>query len=189
MSDLNPAPRHDASMPSAAATPNATPDATPAPRRRRFWLMAGVAGAIATLAACAPGHHRHGDGPMGMHGQMDPESMGKRVDKAVDWVLSDVQASAEQKQKVAGIARQAIGELAPLRDQHRAARKRAVELLAAPSVDRAAMESLRAEQMQLAEQASRRMTQALADVADVLTPEQRGRLKERLDKRMGRRWS
>jgi protein CpxP len=159
------------------------------PRRRRFWMLAGVATVVAGLAACAPGHHRHGDGPMGMHGQMDPESMGKRVDKAVEWVLSDVQASAEQKQKVSAIAKQAIGDLAPLRDKHRAARKSAVELMAAPTVDRAAMETLRAEQLQLADQASRRVTQALADVADVLTPEQRVKLKERLDKRMGRRWS
>lgn len=181
MTDLNTNRSQDSQ---AAASP-----AAPKPRRRRFWVLAGAATVLATLAACAPGHHRHGDGPMGMHGQMDPESMGKRVDKAVEWVLSDVQASAEQKQKVSAIAKQAIGELAPLRDKHRAARKSAVSLLAAPSVDRAAMESLRAEQLQLADQASRRVTQALADVAEVLTPEQRLKLKERLDKRTGRRWS
>src|SRR6266478_5825887 len=47
------------------------------------------------------------------------------------------------------------------------------ELLSHDPVDRAALEALRADQLKLAEQASRRFTQALADVADVLTPEQR----------------
>ncbi|HPU54473.1 MAG TPA: Spy/CpxP family protein refolding chaperone [Burkholderiaceae bacterium] len=167
------------------AEPNA---AAPQPRRKRFWLLAGAAVVVASLAACAPGQHHRGDGPMGHSGQMDPEAMGRRVDKGVDRVLSDVQASAEQKQKVGAIVRQAIADLAPLRDKHRTARKSAVDLLAAPTIDRAAMEALRAEQMQLADQASRRMTQALADVADVLTPEQRVKLKERLERRMTRRW-
>ncbi len=164
--------------------------------RRRFWRWAGIAGlaaGLAGLAACGHGHHEHGrghGGPFGMHGSADPETAGKRIDKAVDWVLSDVQASAEQKQKVSAIARQALADLAPLRDKHRAARQNALNLVTAPTVDRAAMESLRAEQLQLAEQASRRFTQALADVAEVLTPEQRARLKERVEKRMGsRRWS
>ena len=42
-------------------------------------------------------------------------------------------------------------------------------------------------QLQLAEQASPRFTQALADVADVLTPEQRKQLAERIGRWHGRR--
>ncbi len=56
-----------------------------------------------------------------------------------------------------------------------------------PSVDRAALEALRADQLQMAEQASRRFTQALADAADVLTPEQRKQLAERAGRWHGRR--
>ena len=55
-----------------------------------------------------------------------------------------------------------------------------VELLARDPVDRGALEALRASTLRLAEQASRRFTQALADVADVLTAEQRKELAERL---------
>ena len=47
------------------------------------------------------------------------------------------------------------------------------------------MERLRAEQVTLADSVSKRITQALAEAADVLTPEQRqkvaGRLNERMD--------
>ena len=173
-------------------SPNPRPSAAPA-RRRRFWLyagLAGVAGALATLAACAQhgpgqgwGHHH------GWHGPMDPERIAQRVDKVVERVLSEVDATAEQKQKVSGIAKQTLADLAPMREKHQAARRQAVELLAAASVDRAALERLRADELRMAEDASKRLAQSLADIAEVLTPEQRTKLKERLDRRMARRWS
>jgi Spy/CpxP family protein refolding chaperone len=74
-----------------------------------------------------------------------------------------------------------------MRDRMRDARLQAATLLAQPTIDRAALEALRANQLQLAEQASRRLTQALADVADVLTPEQRKQLAERAGRWHGRR--
>ncbi len=49
------------------------------------------------------------------------------------------------------------------------------------------LEALRANQLQLAEQASKRFTQALADIADVLTPEQRKQLAERMGRWHGHR--
>ena len=67
------------------------------------------------------------------------------------------------------------------------ARRQAVELLSRESVDRAALETLRADQLRLADQASMRFTQALADVADVLTPEQRKQLAERIGRWHGHR--
>jgi Spy/CpxP family protein refolding chaperone len=61
-------------------------------------------------------------------------------------------------------------------------------LLSAATIDRAAIEALRAEQVALADATSKRLAQALADTADVLTPEQRVKLAERVSRRMGR-WS
>ena len=117
---------------------------------------------------------------------MSPEDMARRIDKSVEWVLSDVGASAEQKQKVAGLAKQALADLVPLREKHQAARKQAIDLLSAAAIDRAALERVRAVELQTGEAASKRLTQALADVAEVLTPEQRAKLRERFDRRMGR---
>jgi len=74
-----------------------------------------------------------------------------------------------------------------VREKARAARKQAVGLLAADHIDRGAIETLRAEQIQLAEQASKRFTQALADVAEVLTPAQRKQIAERMES-FGRGW-
>lgn len=175
---------------SPSPTPSSpTSTATPARRRWRGWKLAGLGAAIAgvlSLAACHPGgpgwHHGH-RGHHGAHAQMSPEQAAKRIDKAVNWVLDDVDATAEQKSRVAGLAKEAAGELMPLRAQHHAARGQAIGLLTADSIDRAALEQVRADELRLAEQASRRVTQALADIAEVLTPAQRRQLAEQFRKR------
>ena len=66
-------------------------------------------------------------------------------------------------------------------------RDQAVALLTQPTIDRAALESLRASQLAVAEQASKRLAQALADMADVLTPDQRKAIAEHMARRHGPR--
>jgi Spy/CpxP family protein refolding chaperone len=81
----------------------------------------------------------------------------------------------------------AATDLLPIRTQMRDARKQAVALLSAEHVDRAALEALRAQQLQLAEQGSKRITQALADIADVLTVDQKKQLAARVGRWHGHR--
>jgi Spy/CpxP family protein refolding chaperone len=85
----------------------------------------------------------------------------------------EIDATADQQAKIAAIAKAAVADLRPLREKAQAARGQAVTLLTAPTIDRSAIERLRAEQIGLAEMASKRIAQALADAADVLSPEQR----------------
>jgi Spy/CpxP family protein refolding chaperone len=119
----------------------------------------------------------------------DPETAEKRADSMVRFMLSRVDASEAQQAKIADVVKAAMSDLRPLRDQHAEAHKAGAELLSQPGIDRAALELLRAEQMQLAETASRRIAQALADVAEVLTPEQRAALVERMQQmRSAHRW-
>src|SRR5262249_42624174 len=94
----------------------------------------------------------------------------------------ELAATEEQKQQLAPIVKQAVKDLLPLREKARAARTQAVALLTGDSIDRAAIEALRAEHLQAAEEASRRIAQALADVAEVLTPAQRKDLAARMEK-------
>ncbi len=160
-------------------------------------MFGGVAAALVSLSACAQpgpggpgsvmggGHHGGGWGH-GARGSMTPEQMNARIDKMVDRALSSVDGTPEQKQKVSAIAKQAAVELRPLRESHANARKKAVELLSASTVDRAGLEKVRAEELQSAEAASKRMTQAIADAAEVLTPDQRVKLRDRMSRRWGR---
>jgi Spy/CpxP family protein refolding chaperone len=62
----------------------------------------------------------------------------------------EVNATPEQTAKLTQIAKAAGKDLRPLREKARDARKRGMELLGAPTIDRAAIERLRAEQMQAA---------------------------------------
>jgi Spy/CpxP family protein refolding chaperone len=73
--------------------------------------------------------------------------------------------------------------------EFRDARTAVVELMSAPTLDRAAAETLRAERIAAIDEASKKMTAAMLDAAEVLTPEQRAELAKHLGERKGpRRW-
>jgi len=140
-------------------------------------LAAGLAGGYVgkSFAHGGPGHWRDGM-------PTDPAKMDQRIEHMINRFAAKVDASAEQKDKLATIAKSAAKDLAPLRDKAQTARKQAIEILAAANVDRPALERLRAEQIQLADAGSKRLAQALADAADVLTPAQRMKLAERIQR-------
>jgi periplasmic protein CpxP/Spy len=104
----------------------------------------------------------------------------------LDDALSSVGATAEQKEKIFGIARSAMTDLMPLRDRRFVARTKLQELVKAPNFDRAAVEKLRAEEFAAYEAGSRRAAQAFSDAAEVLNAEQRKQLADRFEAR--RRW-
>jgi Spy/CpxP family protein refolding chaperone len=163
------------------------------PRRRFFWraaiatVIAGLATGIGTKAFA------HGGGFCGwqrggfMSAALDPAKLDEHLDRMLKHLYVEIDATDAQKQQLAPIVKGAARDLLPLRAQMHDTRRQAVELLSQASIDRAALETLRANQLRLAEQASQRFTQALADVADVLTPEQRKQLAERIGRWRGHR--
>jgi periplasmic protein CpxP/Spy len=162
-------------------TPETNSAAAQPPRkgkRRRFiaGLMAGTAlGGLLAGGISAWSHEGPGWGRCGRH-SCSPEAQAERLEFATDWMLKKVDATDEQKQKVKDIVKAAAQELTPLRDQHRKHRDDFLAALTQTNVDRQTLEQLRQAELQLAQDASNRIVQALADVADVLTPEQRTEL-------------
>jgi Spy/CpxP family protein refolding chaperone len=143
-------------------------------------LVGLVGGGLATAAVVHHhmGQHFGGWGHHGMHGQMDPARAQEHVEQMVAHLSRAVDATAEQKQKLTAIATAMAKDLHPVHEKMNAARARAIALLQQPQTDRAALETLRAEQIATADEASKRLTQGLADAADVLTPAQRTKLAE-----------
>jgi len=166
--------------------------ATPSNKPRR-WVIAGVAAAtVAAIGATLSFHDRvEAQGHMMEHGfgfgggSTDPAVIGKRIDAMVQWMLADIDATDDQRTRIATILKAAANDLAPLRTQHMQARRTTMQLLAAPTIDRAQIESIRVQQLQLADTATRRMTQAMADSAEVLNPDQRAKLAAKWQQRRG----
>jgi len=176
-------------MTDTTQTPN--PDRKP---RRRFFRRAAIATLIGGIAAgIGVKALAHEGGSCGWHrggfaaGPIDAAAMDAHLDRMLQHFYIEIAATEEQKQRLAPIVKQAAQDLLPLREKVRGARRKAAELLTQDSIDRAAIETLRSEQLLLAEQASRRFTQALADAADVLTPAQRRILAARMEKH-GKGW-
>lgn len=138
-------------------------------------LAAGLGGAF-FASGCGRHGHSHGWGGGPGHHAMDPQAAAERAEFAADWALNKVNATDAQRQQVKGLVKSAIVDLMPLRDQHLATRKAFLELLAQPAVDRQKLEDLRRDELQRAEAGSQRLAKAIADVADVLTPQQRAEL-------------
>src|SRR5512145_1081613 len=144
---------------------------------------------LATLAggiAAGVGFKAFGRGWRHGYGPIDPAELDRHVERMLKHLYAEIDATDAQKQQLDPIVRQAAKELAPMRENLHAARREALELLAQERVDPAALEALRAKHLQLADQTSRRLTRAIAEAADVLTPAQRKELVAHLARR--RRW-
>ncbi len=142
--------------------------------RRRFFRLAALSVALTGFggAAFAQGR-RHGGEAMSE----------EHLDRMLKHLYVEIDATDAQKQKLDPIVKLAAGDLRPLRAKAQEARRRGAELFAADTIDRGAIEHARVEQIAAADASSRRFTQALTDVAEVLTPGQRKTLAARFARR------
>ncbi len=98
------------------------------------------------------------------------------ADRAVRHLSIEIDATAEQQDKLRAIVHDAVKDLLPVREKLMAARGTARDLLTQETVDRAALEKFRTDMLATHDAVSRRLVQAVADAAQVLTPEQRRRI-------------
>jgi periplasmic protein CpxP/Spy len=154
-------------------------------------LGVGVLGALLAarpIAAAIEGRsgwgglHRMCGGHHGFHGglhAMNPGAAREHLEVATKWALRDIDASEEQQERVSAIAAGAMDDLLRLRARHLENREAFHAQLKGAAIDREALEQLRLSEIALADEASKRFVQALADIGDVLTAEQRQALMER----------
>ena len=168
---------------------------TPAPARRRR----GRAALLALLVALGVGttaffagqaFSQPGFGPFGgwhgrMMGQMDPAQIEDHADRMVRHLAIEVDATAEQQERLRAVVKSAVKDLLPMREKAQAARQRGHELLTQTTIDRAAIEAFRAEQMTQMDAISKRVAQAIGDAATILTVEQRKKIEDRMRPRPG----
>ena len=140
------------------------------------------------------GHHFHGHGHGHGHGQgygrggpgggrfgeQSPEQAQARAERMAERLVRSVDGTPEQKEKISAIAKAAATDLVELRKQAGDLRRQGMDLLKAPTIDRG-------KQMGMADALSKRMATALAETAEVLSPEQRAKLAERMQSHRPRR--
>jgi Spy/CpxP family protein refolding chaperone len=152
--------------------------------RRRFFKFAGL-GALFGALGSAVAWRAYAHGGYRGHGPIDPARLEEHLERMLKHFYVEIDATEAQRARLEPIVKQAVKDLLPMRERVHDARKQGLAVLTAQSVDRNALENLRAGQIQAADAASQRLVQALADVADVLTAEQRKTLAERLQRRRG----
>ncbi|OHV83969.1 Spy/CpxP family protein refolding chaperone [Ensifer sp. LCM 4579] len=158
-------------------------------RRAAIGGLAAVAvvGAVG-YAAARSDDFGFGMGRFGGH-MMHAHMGGGFMEHRIGSVLDELDATPEQEDKLWDIIDKARAEIRPTFRDFRETREEVIDLLGAPTLDRAAAEKLRSERVAAIDEASRKMTTALLDAAEVLTPEQRAKLAEHLKERRGRgRW-
>jgi Spy/CpxP family protein refolding chaperone len=125
-------------------------------------------GAIAVAADMAESHGMgHGMGHGGMHAMMGAH---------IDEMLAKLDATPDQSARIHAILKDAMASMGPVHERLAGAHGEIHKLLAAPTIDRGALEQLRAARIADLDRASKVMVQAMADAAEVLTPAQREKL-------------
>jgi protein CpxP len=104
-------------------------------------------------------------------------------------MLEEIDATPEQEDKLEAIMDKLHDDVRPIMRGFRDTRDDVAKLLGAATIDREAAEKLRAERVAAVDEASRKLTTALLDAAEVLTAEQRAEMVEHFEDRgWHRRW-
>ncbi len=197
-----------AEVPESPEVRSISPPTHPAPAEpsKRRWFTRGVLGVTAAgIAGLFAAHHaRHAmsatdrEGGHRHHGwkNKSPEELAQRLQKGADKLLDRLDATPEQRARIKPMVDAAFKDLMPLRDLRHTLREDAVKILTAETVDRNALEALRARQLERVGEASKRLTTALADIAGELNVSQKSRIAQfaasrgrgERGERGGRRW-
>lgn len=156
------------------------PPSDAAPRRRGWlgYVAAGVLGAVIGVAGVGLGvkHFAHG-------AWKDEARFERMVDRGLERALDRLEATDDQRVEVKRILVSASGDLRDMALEMRGARGAFVAALTDQTIDRAKIETLRAERIAALDEGSQRTFQALADAAEKLTPAQRSKIAERFARR------
>jgi protein CpxP len=128
-----------------------------------------------------------GRGHHGRFADMSESEMQAHIERMVKHVAIEIDATPEQTGKITVLLTSLAKDVKPLRDDMRATGEQIRDLLLSDSIDRAALEKVRAERLAEAERVSKNLVDTVADIAEVLTPEQRKVLSERMEEFRGMR--
>ncbi|MBY8977761.1 Spy/CpxP family protein refolding chaperone [Rhodobacteraceae bacterium NNCM2] len=174
-----------------------TDDKTPS-RKKAFGIPVAIAIAASTVVGGFAGFQALADTKMGQHmkvgfkkgerghrGPRTVEQMQERVDRMIAHAAIEIDATDEQVEQITAIANAAVAEVHPLRQSMREDTKKLRELLTAATLDKAQIEQIRAARLADFDAKSKIIANAVTEIAEILTPEQRVLLEERIEEFRG----
>lgn len=167
---------------------NVSPSSPRRSRRVRKIVIATVVALAAGVGVAAWADGRgggcggHGMGGAGMMSGGGPGMMGGSA-RMTDRMLDGLDATEAQRTQIRQITQAAAAEMKTQFEAGRALREQGLAIFSAPTVDAVAAESLRQQMLAQHDQMSKRMTETMVAVANVLTPEQRAKFAERMKTR------
>jgi Spy/CpxP family protein refolding chaperone len=161
---------------------SAQPEETKGATQKGSWSRKLVIGGVAAVVLAGAGAAAIAGGfdGFGRHGMMGGRFMHGFMEYRVDQALTDIGASAEQKDKIKALVKSTIDEVRPERGWRMETRDEMIKILEAPTIDRNAIEALRAKRIADIDARSKTIAKAVGDAAEVLTQDQRKKLIEEM---------
>lgn len=125
--------------------------------------------------------HRDRGRGFGHFAEMSDAEIEEKITRLVKHVSIEIDATPEQEVKISALIAAVAKDMKPMHQKIHDARKKIHELLLEDAIDRDALEKLRSERLAEIDDMSKNITTALADVAEVLTVEQRQTLDKRIN--------
>ncbi len=153
-------------------------------------MLIALAITVVAIVACsllAPRNSHAGFGGPGRFGYASHfgEDPASHVKIAVEHILGHADATDEQKKKAEAILSENAEMMKQRYNAFTSLKKETVKLLTATNIDRDALESLRKEKMKAMDETSSNLVRVVAEIAELLTPEQRAKIADHHEKRWG----
>lgn|SRR5690606_4313846 len=176
-------------MENEQTTSNTTLPAAPSPWRKRLAIGGVAIAALTGLGVASALSDSRDGGGWGWGARHHFQEMrggpmnGMMGERGLERFLDAIGATPEQADKLRTIFGDLRDEVRPAAAELRDSRGDVAQLLGAATIDRAAVEQLRSEKLAAIDQVSQKVTAALVEAAEVLTPEQRAKVLEHFQER------
>lgn len=155
--------------------------------RRQRWALGALiaatsASVVLSISAWAGGEGASAPHMPGMGMEAGGPFGGPFAGRHLQRLLDDAKASDAQKAQIKQIADKAQADLKALFEEGKGLHEQGLKIWAAPKLDAAAAENLRQQMQAQHDKVSKRMLQAMLDVGNVLTPEQRATVAKQIEK-------
>ena len=164
----------------------------PMKSQQSAWSMRAMTASVLMVAATAairPAHaqdvgrsHDHATAGPGADMMMF-SGQPRQVARMVDNLLDGLSATDAQRAQIRQIAMGAAADIKTQRDSARGLREKGMQIFTAPTVDAVAAEAVRQQMSAQHDMTSKRYLKAMLDVSNVLTPEQRAKVGDRMKQR------